>query len=397
MLGMFMFAGGKDVKAAYGDRASYSLEPWTFWQAGVTTDDWNRWELSAYESVEMRDNADKICAFSDSTPNMNPRIYDNSNWFKHPDPATHKRGGEVPVTVQGVSHGYVATIEKNGWSGKWLPDETEENNDPPKWGEVTSSPGETTEFVPYLIDNNPYTVRAWTKAYGLKKNRTYTWKFNAYIDDGAIRSREGSDTPGDNVDADDKYCKIVGKTASGTILFVRYIVITKKKQTYMFNFDMDSSNSALVVEMMYGAFLKTGPIIKHTECNFHGTIHIEDCDVIQGDLLKVEETTTTRKAGGGGGDDEEWLDEPEKITGVKVKSKAKKSAKLSWSREENSTKYQVNYALKKNFKDGKKRKTSKTGITIKGLKRKKTYYFRVRGMNDEYTGAWSAKKKCKIK
>ena len=119
-------------------------------------------------------------------------------------------------------------------------------------------------------------------------------------------------------------------------------------------------------------------------------------DIIQGNLNEPPVETTTRRSGGGGGG-AVWYDEPEQITGVKAKSKAKKSITLSWSREENSTKYQYNYALKKNFKGGKKKYTTKNKVTIKKLKRKKTYYFRVRGMNDEYTGSWSSKKKCKVK
>ena len=164
----------------------------------------------------------------------------------------------------------------------------------------------------------------------------------------------------------------------------------------MFNFDMDSSNTDIKVEYMYGAFLLKGPIIKHKEVVWTGTVHVENCDIIQGNLNEPQVETTTRRSGGGGGG-AVWYDEPEQITGVKAKSKAKKSIILSWSREENSTKYQYNYALKKNYKGGKKKYTTKNKVTIKKLKRKKTYYFRVRGMNDEYTGSWSSKKKCKVK
>ncbi len=402
-LGVFVFTGTKDVKAAYGDRASYTLEPWTFWQTGVTTDQWNRWELSAFESVEMRDNADNICEFSDSTPKMTPRIYTNESWFWHPDPATHKKGGEVELQVYGVSHGYAAKIESNGWSGKWIPEETDPDpmTDPPKWGETTTYQ-ETTSFVPYLMDNNPYTVRSWVKAKGLKKNRTYTWVFDAYIDDDARMGdpdwnmEEHDNQPAPAINAEHKYCKIVGTNGQGKILFVRYLDITKKKQRFMFNFDMDSSNTDIKVEYMYGAFLLKGPIIKHKEVVWTGTVHVENCDIIQGNLNEPQVETTTRRSGGGGGG-AVWYDEPEQITGVKAKSKAKKSITLSWSREENSTKYQYNYALKKNFKGGKKKYTTKNKVTIKKLKRKKTYYFRVRGMNDEYTGSWSSKKKCKVK
>ena len=393
-LGVFVFTGTKDVKAAYGDRAEYTLEPWTFWQTGVTTDIWNQWELNAFNGVYLPDDSDK---FPDSVgPDGSTdflRSYTHRNhFFEHGSTTTHPQVEDpYQLTLFGVSHGYVADIESNGWSGKWIPDETEPNDDPPKWGETTTPQGETTSFIPYLMDNNPYTVRCWTKANNLKKNRTYTWVFDAYIDEGAYMAKLGGNVPVDN-----KYAKIVGTNGQGKILFVRYLDITTTKQRFQFNFDMDKENSSLKVEMVYGAFLLEGPIIKHEEVVWTGKVHIENCDIIQGNLNEPPVETTTRRRGGGGGDSV-WYDEPEKITGVKAKSKAKKSVTLSWSREENSTKYQYNYALKKNFKGGKKKYTTKNKITIKKLKRKKTYYFRVRGMNDEYTGSWSSKKKCKVK
>ena len=389
LIGVFAFRAPKTVDAAKGDRADYTLDPWTFYQTGVSTDGWNPWELSAFQRVYFPDDSDK---FADSTPGkqFNPRVYDQNNHkFDHATAGTHPKNDERTVIADGVAHGYVATIERNGWSGKWLPDEEEDSDDPPKWGQPITPKPETTSFEPYLIDNNPYTVRSWVTARGLKRNRSYTWKFDAYIDEGAYMAKLGG-----NVEVDNKYVKIVGTTESGTILFVRYLSFTTKKQTFMFNFDMDANNTAVKVEYMYGAFLKEGPIIKHEEVVWTGTVHVENCDIIQGNMLLADETTTARRRSSGGGD---WEEEPEKITGVKVKSKAKKSAKVSWSSDDYATKYQVNYALKSSFKGGKKKKTSKCSLTIKGLKSKKTYYFRVRGMNDEYTGSWSKKKKCKIK
>ncbi|MBP5772855.1 MAG: hypothetical protein J6W35_02165 [Eubacterium sp.] len=395
-LGVFVLTGTKDVEAAYGDRASYTLEPWTFWQTGVTTDQWNQWELNAFNGVYLPDDSDKFpdSVGPDGTTNYLRSYTHRNHFFEHGSTTTHPQVEDpYELTLFGVSHGYIADIESNGWSGKWIPDptESEQITDPPKWGETTTPQGETTSFVPYLMDNNPYTLRCWTKANGLKKNRTYTWVFDAYIDEGAYMAKlEG------NIPASNKYAKIVGTNGQGKILFVRYLDITTTKKRFQFNFDMDSDNSTLKVEMMYGAFLLEGPIIKHEEVVWTGKVHVENCDIIQGNLNEPQVETTTRRPGGGGGD-VVWYDEPEKISGVKAKSKAKKSVILSWKREENSTKYQYNYAMKKNFKGGKKKYTTKNKVTIKKLKRKKTYYFRVRGMNDEYTGSWSAKKKCKVK
>ena len=408
-LGVFVFTGTKDVKAAYGDRASYTLDPWTFWQTGVTTDQWNQWELNAFNGVYLPDDSDKFpdSVGPDGTTNFHRDYSQARNFFKHGSTTTHPQVEDpYQLTLFGVTHGYIADIESNGWSGKWVPETTEPEKitDPPKWGETTTYQ-ETTSFEPYLMDNNPYTLRCWTKAKGLKKNRTYTWVFDAYIDEGAYMNKLEGPVPVSN-----KYAKIVGTNESGKILFVRYLDITTQKKRFQFNFDMDSAHSSIKVEMMYGAFLlyadrddehvkyKKHPelIIKHEEVVWTGKVHIENCDIIQGNLNEPQTTTTARRPGGGGYYD--YGSTPDKVTGVKVKNKAKKSVILSWKSAEYADKYQYNYALKKNFKGGKKKYTRKKKITIKGLKRKKTYYFRVRGVSDYYgNGPWSAKKKVKTK
>lgn len=394
-LGVFVFTGTKDVKAAYGDRADYTLSPWTFWQTGVTTDIWNQWELNSFRSVYLPDDSDKYAdsVGPDGTTNFN-RLYSQKNhFFIHGSTTTHPMVEDpYQLTLFGTTHGYVADIESNGWSGKWMPDptESEQITDPPKWGEPQTTQ-ESTSFEPYLMDNNPYTLRCWATASGLKKNRTYTWVFDAYIEEGAYMAKQGGAVPVSN-----KYAKIVGTTLSGKILFVRYLDITTEKKRFQFNFDMDSENSAIKVETMYGAFLLEGPIIKHEEVVWTGKVHIEDCDIIQGNLNEPETQTTTRRTGGGTYDD--LGDTPEKVTGVKVKNKKKKSVLLSWKSAEYADKYQINYALKKNFKGGKKKYTTKKKYTIKGLKRKKVYWFRVRGVSEDYgNGPWSKKKKIKTK
>lgn len=394
-LGVFVCTGTKDVEAAYGDRAEYTLSPWTFWQTGVTTDRWNQWELNSFRSVYIPDDSDKYAdsVGPDGTTNFN-RLYSQKNhFFIHGSTTTHPMVEDpYQLTLFGTTHGYVADIESNGWSGKWVPDptESEQITDPPKWGEPETTQ-ESTSFEPYLMDNNPYTLRCWATASGLKKNRTYTWVFDAYIEEGAYMAKQGG-----AVHVDNKYAKIVGTTLSGKILFVRYLDITTEKKRFQFNFDMDSENSAIKVETMYGAFLLEGPIIKHEEVVWTGKVHIEDCDIIQGNLNEPETQTTTRRTGGGTYDD--LGDTPEKVTGVKVKNKKKKSVLLSWKSAEYADKYQINYALKKNFKGGKKKYTTKKKYTIKGLKRKKVYWFRVRGVSEDYgNGPWSKKKKIKTK
>lgn len=63
--------------------------------------------------------------------------------------------------------------------------------------------------------------------------------------------------------------------------------------------------------------------------------------------------------------------------------------------------YQVAYAAKSSMKGQKKKSFKGTSVTIKGLKKKKTYYFRVRAYTKKngktVYGSWSGKKSIKIK
>lgn len=99
-----------------------------------------------------------------------------------------------------------------------------------------------------------------------------------------------------------------------------------------------------------------------------------------------------------------------KVSGFKAVSKKKKTAVLTWKKNKNATGYQISYAKKKNFKGAKKKKikgASKKKATISKLKRKKTYYFKIRtyktiknpssGKNVTVYGKWTKAKKVKIK
>ena len=100
--------------------------------------------------------------------------------------------------------------------------------------------------------------------------------------------------------------------------------------------------------------------------------------------------------------------EPIKVTapaGVKkltAKNKKKKSVVLSWKTVSGAKGYQLQYAMNKKFTKKKKSKlTAKAKFTVKKLKKKRTYYFRVRayklnGKTKVY-GKWSKVKKVKVK
>ena len=99
-----------------------------------------------------------------------------------------------------------------------------------------------------------------------------------------------------------------------------------------------------------------------------------------------------------------------KGTKLKKVSAGKKCFTVKWSKQKTQTTgYQVQYSLKKNFKSGAKTttigKTKTTAKKVTRLKKKKTYYVRIRtyktvkisGKKTKLVSAWSSVKKVKTK
>ncbi len=95
---------------------------------------------------------------------------------------------------------------------------------------------------------------------------------------------------------------------------------------------------------------------------------------------------------------------PGKVKKFKVKKLKNRKLKLTWKKMKKVSGYQVFYATNKKFKKGVKKvqaKASAKGITIRRLKKKKTYYIKMRAYNKvgkqvKY-GVWTKPKKIKIK
>ena len=90
------------------------------------------------------------------------------------------------------------------------------------------------------------------------------------------------------------------------------------------------------------------------------------------------------------------------VFGLTVKNNKKKVVSLKWKKVSNAKKYQIQYSLNAKFKAGKKFgtksvKISKLKYTVRKLKKKKIYYFRVRALNGINVGKWTKVKKIKIK
>lgn len=100
---------------------------------------------------------------------------------------------------------------------------------------------------------------------------------------------------------------------------------------------------------------------------------------------------------------------PAKVTVKKTTLKSAKNAKgkklvVKWGKNTAGNGYQVQYSTSKKFANGNKTKTisknKTTSLTIKGLKKKKTYYVRIRTYKKvagkTYYSSWSSVKKAKI-
>lgn len=90
-----------------------------------------------------------------------------------------------------------------------------------------------------------------------------------------------------------------------------------------------------------------------------------------------------------------------KIKGVAAKNQKKYKVKVTWKKVSNSLGYQIQYATNKKFKKAKKKTVKSTFVTLKKLKKKKTYFIRIRAykivVGKKVYGKWSSVKKVKVK
>lgn len=89
-----------------------------------------------------------------------------------------------------------------------------------------------------------------------------------------------------------------------------------------------------------------------------------------------------------------------KVSSLKLKQK-KQSVTASWKKVSGASGYQICYSTSKKWKGQKQKMIRKNKVTIKKLKKSKTYYFRIRAYRLDGTkkvyGAWSSTRKIKIK
>ena len=150
----------------------------------------------------------------------------------------------------------------------------------------------------------------------------------------------------------------------------------------------------------------------------HADVAEDDCDESNNDSYAIlyqaktntNTNTNSQTSSSGTGNAGKKQSTPSKTVKVKAPSKVKltsakngKGKKLiaKWKKVTGAKGYQLQYAMNKKFKKKKSVQTKKTKYTIKKLKKKKTYYIRVRAykMNGKKKvyGKWSTVKKVKIK
>lgn len=92
---------------------------------------------------------------------------------------------------------------------------------------------------------------------------------------------------------------------------------------------------------------------------------------------------------------------PKKMSAPKLSSTKSKKMTIRFSAQANVKGYQIQYSTNKKFKGAKTKKVTKPNVTLKSLKKKKTYYVRVRAYikkgSKTYYGDWSKTKKIKVK
>lgn len=92
---------------------------------------------------------------------------------------------------------------------------------------------------------------------------------------------------------------------------------------------------------------------------------------------------------------------PGKVTGLKLKNPKGKKIIVKWKKVSGADGYQVAYSTSSKFKKAKKKTIAKTSVTIKGLKKGKTYYVKLRAYKSagagKKFGKYSGVKRIKIK
>lgn len=303
--------------------------------------------------------------------------------------------GECAKFAKSAANGYTLDVTSTGWSANYNPKGDVVQSNP--WGVTTTKVVNVDRGRYYTIsfkikstlqneiticdDTTVVTVAGkklhYTKGTG-KYNYTKHFHLKAYDNHdssgAALPVQSMSATyAGKNVATSSKdFNNLIGVNSKNTdyVNVTFKVLVPSDKQDYQKKY----KNATMGIKMAFGPFLKEFK----DENNMKGQVEVKDFKVVAGakaakaGKAKIKKITAKKKA-------------------LKIKYKAS-----------GAKKYQVQVALKKNFKKGLKTKyTSKKSITIKGLKKKKKYYVRVKGAKKykgvNIYGSYSKVKKKKTK
>ena len=200
------------------------------------------------------------------------------------------------------------------------------------------------------------------------------------------------------------HCNI-GRDRTGSILFLLEALLGMSENDIYRDYDLSyfaSLSSEKITDpslfnsvnidtlVNYIKNYSTGNLQQNTEAYLKKSVGLTDAQIsqIKGNLLSAAPKTTPAKPG--------------KVKIKSAKNSKKKAVVVKFKKVKGAVGYQVWWSKNKKFKKGTKKKfTKKTKYTIKKLKKKKTYYIKVRAYNmngnKKQFGLFSKIKKVKIK
>lgn len=313
--------------------------------------------------------------------------------------------------IENEEGGFTAKITMTGWQREW-------------YG-VDYMPDDVWAWQGGWCDN-PYQLNsAITMAVTPKS--TYNLKFDVANDmntgSGNPSEKNITVTVSSTVEGDDSLFMFttVRVDAGGTLSFDRKFTVPEDYAGDSVNIQIAYGAYAYSYEISASPFLNMMPqeiIDKYVyapgtteEVNLVGTLdftHIEAVQVDYEEPTTKAETSTTDNSGNTSNTVIEActcnhnvavttptakVTKPGKATVKKAKNIKGKKVKVTWKKVDGATKYQVRAVAGKNKV---KKTTSKLKITLKKLKKNKTYKVSVRAYNSAGYGKWSKAKKVKI-
>lgn len=361
-----LFAGIEQPKVVYAG-TSVELTPWKFFQTGTTTDEWNGWEVCAYNRVETSEG----------------EIFTSEDFPYGPTTAAGQTPNGTEITVESTkpATGFTADIASNGWTANY----------------------ETIGGITYITSNNPHTVTAYMENIKLTDGHNYTVSFKC----------SGSQT---------KRAKIVVQSGENYLVDETVTAYANAGDLYEFEFDYHG-NTPVKVTIMLGCFP-----FEYNEVNWKGQFYLSDFAIEDNTLgNQTEEPTTVNPNGGSqkpttevpttevpttvvpttvAPSTDNKITPPSRTT-VKSASKKKssKKVKISIKKVKSAKGYKVQFSDSKKFKKTLITKTvAKDTVTItsKKITNIKNLYVRAKaykldGTKKIWAKQWSKVKKVKVK